>query len=105
MADGRTAPAHRVYAGTHILGLCTFFVLTGWDDLGRFYPRKVWTIPEDAVDGPLVYLDKLITYKWTLGIARQVEAEITRRVPSWERAVWYRPTDDIDRRFLYHRRR
>ena len=94
-----------LYAGDHILGVCTFFVLTSWDDLGRFYPRKIWSIPEDAQDGELVYFDKLVTYRWNFYIARQIKETISQRVPSWQTAVWYRPTEDIDRQFTYHRRR
>ena len=102
------AGKHRLiglYAGSTMLGLCTFFVLTGWDDLGRFYPRAMWSIPQDVADGPVVYLDKLVTYRWSFSIARQIEAEISQRVPSWQTAVWYRPTDDIDRQVIYYRRR
>ena len=94
-----------LYAGSSMLGLCTFFVLPNSEDLGRFYPRAVWSIPEDAQDGTVVYLDKLVTYRWSLTLARQIEDEISQRVPSWQIAVWYRPTEDIDRQFLYHRRR
>ena len=92
-------------AGDTILGLCTFFVLPDLVDLVRFYPRAIWSMPEDAEDGSVVYLDKLVTYRWNLSIARQIESEISRRGPSWEMAIWYRPTDDIDRQFTYHRRR
>ena len=95
-------------AGTTILGLCTFFVLKEMEELPRFYPRAMWSMPEDAEDGSVVYLDKLVTYRWNLGIARQIEAEISHRVPSWQTAVWYRPAKDIeekDRQFIYHRRR
>ena len=92
-------------AGETILGLCTFFILKDMGDLTRFYPRAMWSMPEDAPDGPVVYLDKLVTYRWNLSIARHIESEITRRVPSWQTAVWYRPTATDDRQFTYHRRR
>ena len=92
-------------AGDHLLGVCTFFVLPSLERLPTYYPRAMWSLPEDTQDGAVVYLDKLVTYRWSLTLARQIEAEISRRVPSWQTAVWYRPTEDIDRQFLYHRRR
>ena len=104
----RMAGKHRLiglYAGTSMLGLCTFFVLRSLEEVTRFYPRAMWSIPEDAEDGAVVYLDKLVTYRWRLSIARQIEAEISQRVPSWQTAIWYRPTADIDRQFIHHRRR
>ena len=98
-------------AGTTLLGLCTFFVLKDMEELPRFYPRAMWSMPEDAEDGAVVYLDKLVTYRWNLGIARQIESEISRRVPSWQTAVWYRPTDEDDptyhgndKQFIHRRR-
>lgn len=92
-------------AGASLLGVCTFFVLPSLAEVPRYYHRKTWSLPEDVEDGAVLYLDKLVTYRWNLTLARQIETELTHRIPSWEVAVWFRPTAGDDRRYEHMRRR
>ena len=91
--------------GASILGTCTFFVLSEESDVERFRRRPMWSTPPDAQDGSIIYLDKLATTVWNHRLARAVEREVSMRVPGWRVATWYRPTEDVDRRFTYRRRR
>ena len=89
------------------LGLLTFFVLPS-TDFSSVYPRSPrWSTPEDVPDGPVIYIDQLGSLVWRRSLARQVEAVITERVPSWRIAFWHRPAragQRSDRLYTYRRR-
>ena len=101
-ARGRLLQA---YESGHPGVYCTFFVLPSLDDVRRFYPRGYWTTPDDLKDGPVIFIDKLFGQRMDRNIWRCLEFVITQRVPSWQVAVWYRPTSHgPDRRYTYYRR-
>ena len=74
------------------VGLCTFFLLESERDVHRFYCRPTWSLPADAPDGTLVYIDKLVLrVPMTRSIARAIEQAIVARHPQYTMARWYRP--------------
>lgn len=90
----------------HILdtGLLSFFVLHSDEEVEQFYDRPCWSTPQDHDDGPIIYVDKLVSLHFNLALFRALEAAFTDRFPGWESIVWHRPGQDIDRRYTYRRR-
>ena len=88
------AARHRlimVRHGIQVVATCTYFILQSLDEIPRFYDRPMWSLPSDAMDGPVVYIDKLMGLMWNKQIRQQLEALLAQQVPSFRVGVWYRP--------------
>ena len=90
--------------GIQVVATCTYFILQSLDEIPRFYDRPMWSLPSDAMDGPVVYIDKLMGLTWNKQIRQQLEALLAQQVPSFCLGVWYRPGHGPDRRYTCHRR-
>lgn len=93
-----------LYCNGSFVGVCTFFVLQSPQEVPWYYHRKDWSVRSDVQDGPVIYIDRIATRIWNRSLRMQLEQAITKRIPSWHVAVWYRPTATTDRRVTYYRR-
>ena len=84
--------------------LCTFFVLQEEAELKTFYDRPCWSTPPDHHEGTIIYIDKLIASLFNKAVWTQIERALAETIPGWETAIWYRPGQDIDRRYNYVRK-
>ena len=103
----RMAQRGRLILGTSVgvpVALCTFFVLQSPLEVDRYHRRGIWTTPLDEASGPLIYVDKLICVHWSREVLRRLEHLIVTQVPAAQRAVWFRPGQDLDRWYTYRRR-
>lgn len=104
------AARHRlvtILAGGSVAALCTFFLLDSEQEVADYYHRPMWSTPPDLLTGLVVYVDKLISYiPITISLANRIAEEITKQVPYWQTAVWYRPRhgDFPDRKYTLKRR-
>ena len=87
-----------------LTGLCTFFVLDSELEIPFFYDRICWTTPADHAEGTILYIDKILARAFTPVLQTEIERVLTDRFPLWEMAVWYRPGQNADRCYTYHRR-
>ena len=88
------------------VGLCTFFLLPNERAEHRYYCRPTWSTPADDPQGTLAYIDKLtLRVPGTREIVRTIARALVDRYPQLTRAVWYRPSQDKDRRYTSYRRR
>ena len=83
------------------VGWVTFFLAQSTAQAKDFHVRPMWSTPLDSPGGVICYVDKMaVNVPWSLELRKAVQDSITSRFPQIQRAMWYRPTLDQDRKLV-----
>lgn len=74
------------------------------NDYKPFCEKKLFSyLPHDP-NGNICYVEEMESKGWSRDVLRQIEIALVSRYPQLEYAVWYRPTNNNDRKVIYKRR-
>lgn len=90
-----------IYANRQFNTMITFSIC---DDYEPFCEKKLFTYLPHKPDGKICYIEEMESKTWNRDIRKRLEEAIVSRYPKVEYAVWYRPTNNNDRKVLYKRR-
>ena len=83
------------------VGWVAFFLVKSTAQAKDFHIREMWSTPLDSPTGVICYVDKMaVNVPWSLELRKAVQESITSRHPQIQRAVWYRPTLNQDRKLV-----
>ena len=67
-----------------------FYFLINPENKEIFSNRPMWSCPEDDLEGTMIFIDKMICRKWTVGIRKALEEAIVDKYPLITEALWLR---------------
>lgn len=73
------------------------------NDVNKFINRPMWSTPKDDQNGTIMFVDKMVSGKWTPHLRRIIQEEIQSKYPKVEGAIWLREPNN--RNVIIRRRR